>query len=56
MINTKNALFLSLLIWTVIVIFAISITPLKPEKASEFDYSITYFSGVYNVESVPEFD
>ena len=56
MINTKNALFLSLVIWTVIVIFAISITPLKPEKASEFDYSITYFSGVYNVESVPEFD
>ncbi|MBA31741.1 MAG: hypothetical protein CL748_04360 [Chloroflexi bacterium] len=55
-INTKNALLLSLIIWTVIVIFAISITPLKPNKISEFDYNISYSSGQYIVDNVPSFD
>ena len=54
--NTKNALLLSLVIWTVIVIFAISITPLKPNKTSEFDYNISYSSGQYIVDTIPEFD
>ena len=40
--STKRALIISLIGWSVIVLFGISTAPLVPSKYTQFDYGLTY--------------
>ncbi len=57
-IATKGALMVTLVGWSVLVLFGVGIAPLEPNGHEEFDYQVEYQAelGVYVVGSAPERD
>ncbi len=57
-IATKGALMVTLVGWSVLVLFGVGIAPLEPNGHEEFDYQLEYQGelGVYVVGSAPERD
>ena len=55
-ITTKPALIVSLIAWTVIVLFGVAIVPLSPRDHSDFDFQLAYIpaSGDYVIEVAPD--
>ena len=55
-ITTKPALTVSLVAWTVIVLFGVAIVPLSPRDHSDFDFQLAYIpaSGDYVIEVAPD--
>ena len=55
-ITTKNALYVALVGWIVIVIFGVAIVRLVPDQHGDFDYQLSYQSEsrLYVVEAAPE--
>ena len=55
-ITTKGALAVTLVGWSVVVLFGVAVAPLKPDTPQEFDYWLSYQSeaGVYLVQAAPE--
>ena len=55
-ITTKPALIVSLIAWTVIVLFGVAIVPLSPSDHSDFDFQLAYIpaSGDYVIEVAPD--
>ena len=55
-ITTKPALIVSLVAWTVIVLFGVAIVPLSPTQHSDFDFQLTYRpeSAGYVIDVAPD--
>lgn len=55
-IATKGALMVSLVGWSVLVLFGVGIAPLEPDSHQDFDYQLEYQGelGVYVVGAAPE--
>ena len=52
--STKTSLTSTLVGWIIIITFAIGFAPLIPENHSDFDYQISFQSGNYIIEKLPE--
>jgi len=52
--STKISLTSTLVGWIIIITFAIGFAPLIPENHSDFDYQISFESGNYIIEKLPE--
>ena len=55
-ITTKPALIVSLVAWTVIILFGVAIVPLSPTQHSDFDFQLTYRpeSAGYVIDVAPD--
>ena len=55
-ITTKGALMVTLVGWSVAVLFGVGVAPLEPARHGDFDYQLEYQAemGVYVVGSAPE--
>ena len=55
-IATKGALLITLVGWSLLVLFGVGIAPLAPDSHQDFDYQLAYQAetGRYQVEAAPE--
>ena len=55
-ITTKGALMVTLVGWSVVVLFGVGVTPLEPDRHGDFDYQLEYQAemGVYVLGAAPE--
>lgn len=57
-ITTKGALAVTLVGWSIVILFGVAVVPLAPRDHGDFDYRLTYSSGdgAYLVDATPDLE